>query len=155
MSTGHSRKAAACTPVTPPADAPTWWLRTALGDLGAARALAGSNGVPPRTAVHLAHQAAEKALKAIIASRGDRPDRTHDLVFLRDRCPRAVQLAMAHIDVAALSEALLPARYPAFDEPAIGSTEVQRRLGEASEIIEISTIHLRGLGLLGSELSLA
>ncbi len=141
--------------MTPPADAATWWLKTALGDLGAARALADAIGVPPRTAVHLAHQAAEKALKAIIASHGDRPDRTQDLVYLRDRCPRAVQLAMAHIDVAALSEALLPARYPAYDEPPIGSTEVQRRVGEASEIIKTSTIHLRGLGLLGSELSLA
>lgn len=155
MSTGRSRKAASCTPVTPPADAATWWLRTALGDLDAARALAGSNGVPPRTAVHLAHQAAEKALKAIIASRGDRPDRTHDLVFLRDRCPRAIQLAMAHIDVVALSEALLPARYPAFDEPPIGSTEVQRRLGEATEIIEISKVHLDEIGFQGSGLSSA
>ncbi len=155
MSTGRSRKAASCTPVTPPADAATWWLRTALGDLDAARTLAGSNGVPPRTAVHLAHQAAEKALKAIIASRGDRPDRTHDLVFLRDRCPRAIQLAMAHIDVVALSEALLPARYPAFDEPPIGSTEVQRRLGEASEIIEISQVHLDEHGFQGSGLSSA
>ncbi len=129
------------------AEAAAWWLRTALGDLHAARVLSDADGVPARVAVHLAHQAAEKSLKAVIASGGAEPARTHDLVFLHLRCPTDVQLAMAHIDIVALSAALSVARHPPIDEPPIDDAEVQRRLGEATDMLQISIRHADELGV--------
>ena len=56
-----------------PPEAALWWLRTAIGDLAAARALLAVTAVAPRQAAYLAQQAAEKALKATIAFQGDEP----------------------------------------------------------------------------------
>jgi len=48
------------------------WFRFALGDLAAAKAILADDRLPSRDAAYLAQQAAEKALKATIATRWPR-----------------------------------------------------------------------------------
>ncbi len=62
------------------------WLRRAHDDLGAAgKLLAGSDPFPATAAYHC-QQAAEKALKALVASTGEAIPKTHDLRVLLGRC---------------------------------------------------------------------
>ena len=58
------------------------WLRKAAADLAAATLLLGSDRIDPELAGYHAHQAAEKALKAILVQRGADVPRTHDLARL-------------------------------------------------------------------------
>ena len=60
-------------------DGQAWW-RKAESDLAAARILLESNHAD--TAVYLCQQAAEKALKALLANRGVPFEKTHDLTRL-------------------------------------------------------------------------
>ena len=112
-----------------------WWLRTALGDLAAARALASAAGVAPRHAAHLAQQAAEKALKATIALHGEEPPRTHDLIFLLQVTPRDADLRDAIADIVALSDAQAVARYPDLDDPPYDRDEADRLVRDASRLV--------------------
>ena len=139
--------------MTPSADTATWWLRTSLGDLCGARSLLDADGVPARAAMFFAHQAAEKSLKAVIASGGAEPARTHDLVFLHLRCPTDVQLAMAHIDVDSLSAVLTVSRYPEIDEPPFDREQAALRVADAADVVDIAQRHFDDLGLHGSRLT--
>lgn len=62
------------------------WLDRAHDDLGAARKLLSGPDPFPATAAYHCQQAAEKALKALIASTGERIPKTHDLRVLVERC---------------------------------------------------------------------
>lgn len=129
-------------PVTRPADSAAWWLRTAVGDLAAARTLLGTTSVPARGAAQFAQQAAEKALKAAIASTGEEPTRTHDLVFLILRCDTDVQRTLALVDIADLSAVLSRSRYPEIDDPPISREQATGWLADAQEIIAVAAAHL-------------
>jgi len=121
-----------------PADAAAWWLRTALGDLTAARTILQDDGLPPRLAAYLAQQAAEKALKATIALDGTEPPWTHDVVLLRERAPLAVQVASSGIDTVRLSIATAAARYPEPGDPPYSHDEAALLVSDASELIELA-----------------
>ena len=65
------------------------WLQKASHDLETAqRALHGGNPITDTAAYHC-HQAAEKALKAYLASRFEPLVKTHDLMDLLTRCANA------------------------------------------------------------------
>ena len=100
-----------------------------------------------------AHQAAEKALKAVIASSGAEPTRTHDLVFLHRRCHEDVQAALARVDVDALSAVLTVSRYPEIDEPPFDHEQAALRVADAADVVDIAQRHFDDLGLHGSRLT--
>jgi len=95
-----------------------YWLDLARGDLLAAQVLSADASLPPRVAADLAHQAAEKALKGLIASIGSDPPRSHDLVMLAHRVATRLVPEVGDADLRALTDAHAQARYP--DHPGLG-----------------------------------
>ena len=134
-------------------EAAVWWLRTALGDLAAARALIDSAGVAPRQPAYLAQQAAEKALKATIALQGLEPPFTHDLVLLLARSPDEAGLRGVLVDIVALSGAQTDARYPQPDEPPYDLEEAERLVVDASRLVVAVQDYFDGRGLAGTGLT--
>ncbi len=130
-----------------------WWLRAALGDLAAARALMDVAGVPPRQAAYLAQQAAEKALKATIALQGNEPPLRHDLLFLLDRSPGEARLRDVPVDLVALSGAQTAARYPQLDDPPYDPEEVGQLVMDASRLVVAVQDYFDRLGLAGTDLT--
>ena len=124
-----------------PTDATSWWLRTALGDLAVAQALFEIDSLPARGPAQFAHQAAEKALKAAIASTGSVPVRTHDLVFLALRCGPELRRGLGSIDVAVLSAVLSRSRYPHASDPPIDRDDAARWIADAYEIVAVAARH--------------
>lgn len=124
-----------------------WWLRVALGDFRAARAILGDPAAPPRAAAAFAQQAAEKALKGAIAYDGTDPPRTHDLVALWALL-RARGMNIAEpTDLALLSEAVGGARYPDPDEPPYERSAAGPLIEGAEAVVEAIRIHLRADGM--------
>jgi HEPN domain-containing protein len=118
-----------------PPEAAIWWLRTAIGDLAAARALLAVAAVAPRQAAYLAQQAAEKAIKATIALQGREPPLTHDLLFLLERSPDEAGLSGVLVDIVALSGARAVARDPQPDEPPYDLEEAEQLVADASRLV--------------------
>lgn len=119
-----------------------WWLRLALGELAAARLLGAAGTTPARHAATFAHQTAEKALKAMIASEGATPVRTHDLVYLATRVDPEVRRAMGAVDLVTLGAVLATSRYPATDDPAISRVQAERWVNDAGVILTAVARHL-------------
>jgi HEPN domain-containing protein len=136
-----------------PPEAAVWWLRTAIGDLAAARALLNVAGVAPRQAAYLAQQAAEKAFKATIALQGDEPPLTHDLLFLLERGPDEAGLRGVLVDIVALSGAQGVARYPQLDDPPYEPEEAEKLVADASRLVTAVQDHFDRLGLAGTNLT--
>jgi HEPN domain-containing protein len=136
-----------------PPEAALWWLRTAIGDLAAARALLAVAAVAPRQAAYLAQQAAEKAFKATIALRGDEPPLTHDLLFLLQRSPDDAALRGVLLDIVALSGAQSVARYPQLDDPPYDVEEAQQLVADASRLVIAVQAYFDRLGLAGTGLA--
>ena len=136
-----------------PPEAALWWLRTAIGDLAAARALLAVAAVAPRQAAYLAQQAAEKAIKATIALEGREPPLTHDLLFLLGRSPAEAGLRVVLVDVVALSGAQAVARYPQPDEPPYDFEEAEHLVADASRLVTAVQAHFDALGLGGTGLA--
>ncbi len=138
--------------MTSPADSARWWLRLAAGDLAGARAIITDPAAPPRLAAYLAHQAAEKALKAAISADGRHPALSHDLTGLRmsapdelrDAVPAAVLRPMAFVDVLA--------RYPSRPAEAIDREASELQINAAAEVIGLVTSYLTSTGLDASDL---
>ncbi len=130
-----------------------WWLRTAIGDLAAARALLDVAEVAPRQAAYLAQQAAEKAFKATIALRGVEPPFTHDLLFLLERCPDEAGLRGVLVDIVALSGAQAVARYPQLDDPPYDLEEAEQLVADASRLVVAVQEYFDQRGLAGTGLT--
>jgi HEPN domain-containing protein len=136
-----------------PPEAALWWLRTAIGDLAAARALLAVTAVAPRQAAYLAQQAAEKALNATIALQGDEPPLTHDLLFLVQRSPDDAAFRRVLVDIVALSDAQLVARYPQLDDPPYDLEEAEQLVADASRLVIAVQAYFDDLGLGGTGLA--
>jgi HEPN domain-containing protein len=89
-----------------------YWLELALEDLEAARYLAADPALAARLAAGLAQQAAEKALKAVIAASGREPPRSHDLVALAHGARAVVTLTVDEDALRILTDAHTQSRYP-------------------------------------------
>jgi len=118
-----------------------WWLRTAVGDLQAAQVLLRNESLRPRGSAQFAQQAAEKALKAAIASTGAEPARTHDLVYLARRCRSELQRDIGPIDMAMLSAVLAASRYPVRTDPPINHVDATGWVADAERIVALVAHH--------------
>jgi HEPN domain-containing protein len=134
-------------------EAATWWLRMALGDLAAARALLAVPGVVPRQVAYLAQQAAEKALKATIALEGGEPPLTHDLILLIARCPQEARLRQVDVDIVALSDAQTAARYPDPEDLPYDHDESELLVRDATRLLGAVGDHFNRRGLAGTDLT--
>jgi len=121
------------------------WLALASGDLQAAE-MALTAGLPLRTAAGHAQQAAEKALKAILALDRD-PPRTHDLAALRLMTPSELRDALADVDLDSLTQAGSAGRYPGLDDEAYGPDEAAALAEGARQVLARVTAHLRAAGV--------
>jgi HEPN domain-containing protein len=95
-----------------PLDAAARWLHWAVEDLTLAEHIAGDDDVVPRGACVFAHQAAEKALKALLTARGVEPAKLHDLDRLAARLPEADNVRFDAIDLPELTRWAIEGRYP-------------------------------------------
>jgi HEPN domain-containing protein len=118
-----------------PERAADYWLELALGDLLAARELATNAAVPSRCAASFAHQAAETALKAIVADAGAEPPSTHDLVRLAQQARTTVTLSANVDDLRLLTDAHVQAQYPDPLVPPYAAADVWSMLQIASSIV--------------------
>jgi HEPN domain-containing protein len=112
-----------------------YWLDLARGELEVARHISTNLHLPPRVAVGQAHQAAEKALKARIASFGSDPPRTHDLVALARRVEPMTILDVDDASLGALSDAFIESRYPTYGDPAYDRDEAGELVAIAVRIV--------------------
>ena len=136
-----------------PPEAAVWWLRLALEDLAAARGLLMAEGVAPRQAAYFAQQAAEKALKATIALEGGEPPLTHDLMFLIAKCPQEAGLRHVDVDLVALSDAQVAARYPDPEDPPYDHDESELLVRDATRLLGAVGDHFNRRGLAGTDLT--
>lgn len=123
-----------------------WW-RLAIGDFAGAISIAADKELPPRLAASLAHQAAEKALKAAIALTGNEPPRTHDLVALAMRLTGPWAVGMSVETLRGLSDAHVGLRYPDALEPPLDWADVSEFIQAASLVIEQARLSLERHGL--------
>jgi len=111
------------------------WLHRARDDLGAARKLLAGSDPFAATAAYHCQQAAEKALKAMIASTGDAIPKTHDLRVLLGRC---IPLDQSLDELADACDELTPYatefRYPG-DTPDPGPDQVRGACDLAERIV--------------------
>ena len=89
------------------------WLRWADEDLALAEHTAADPDVVPRGACVWAHQAAEKALKALLILRDIDPPKLHDLDRLAQRLPNDEGSAFVPIELPELTRWSIEGRYPA------------------------------------------
>lgn len=129
-----------------PAELASWWLRIASGDLRAARAALDVSSIPPRHAAYWAHQAAEKALKAVLAAKGTDPPWVHDLVGLADITPESVRGALAPGQLARLTRANAEGRYPGDETMLYDGAEASDLVAEASKVLEVVMTYLASAG---------
>jgi HEPN domain-containing protein len=113
-----------------------WWWRLAIGELAGARALAARHVAPARLAASMAQQAAEKALKALVALDGDEPPRTHDLVALAGSLRSAPAIRSRIDDLQRLTDVLMSSRYPDPTEPSLDWTDVRALIDLAATVTE-------------------
>ena len=89
------------------------WLRWADEDLALAEHTAADLDVVARGACVWAHQAAEKALKALLILRDIDPPKLHDLDRLAQRLPEFEGSAFLSIELPELTRWSIEGRYPA------------------------------------------
>jgi HEPN domain-containing protein len=88
------------------------WLRWAEDDLTLAEHTFADEEVVARGACVWAHQAAEKAIKALLVSHDIDPPKLHDLDRLAQRLPDGEQAAFREIDLPPLTRWAIDGRYP-------------------------------------------
>ena len=112
------------------------WLRYAQEDLIAAESLIVLQTIASRHVCWLAHQAVEKALKAVLVFLQIDFPRRHDLDALRNLMPVGWLLKEEHPDLADLTEWAVEARYPgdwpdATEEDARSAMQQARAVGQS------------------------
>ena len=88
------------------------WLKYAKRDLDSAEFLCGMKPVPVEIICFHCQQAAEKALKAFIVSKGREPKKTHDLVDLQNSCNEYDDFNSLTVDCVTLRNFGVQSRYP-------------------------------------------
>lgn len=120
------------------------WLQLAEEDLTVARHTAADPDLVSRAACTWAHQAAEKALKALLVKDGIDPPKNHDLIRLSQRVDIGLQDRLEALDLAELTRWAIEGRYPdEFVEATKADAERALRTGEA--VLVLVAEHL-GIG---------
>ncbi len=97
------------------------WFRWAEEDLNLAEHAAADTDVVARGACVWAHQAAEKAIKALLAHHDVDPPRLHDLDRLVQRLPEGERAGFDVLELPELTRWAIEGRYPAdVDEATAG-----------------------------------
>jgi HEPN domain-containing protein len=122
---------------------PEYWLGLATEDLACATAILDIGQAQPRHSVGLAAQAAEKALKAAVASVGVEPPRSHDLVALAHRSAKILRITATEHDLRRLSDAHEQARYPTSPRELFDGDEAIELARVAGTIVDDVTAVLR------------
>lgn len=112
-----------------------YWFGLALEDLRVAEKTIADLDLVPRYAAGMAQQAAEKALKAMVAMRGDHPPRTHDLVALARHAGPELTATAGDDQLRLLTDALGLSRYPDPDDTAYDRSEVELLVQVAGSIV--------------------
>ena len=112
---------------------PSDWLRYARSDLELARIVRPDEVLFEGLCFH-AQQAAEKALKAVLISKGIPPPKTHNLRTLLDLLPQEVISSHEIEDAASLSDYAVTSRYPGDFEP-VDEEEYQETIKLAEEVV--------------------
>ncbi len=110
------------------------WLRFAREDVRAAERMLDAADAIARHVCWLAQQGAEKALKALLIAQGIEFPRTHDLDTLLNLSPVAHTWFPSDVDVDALSEWAVEARYPGDWEEA-SRNDAQQAVADACAIV--------------------
>ena len=124
--------------MSPPdrADVARRWLRWADEDLALAEHSAADSDVVARGACVWAHQAAEKALKALLILRDIDPPKLHDLDRLAQRLPRDEGRDFAAIDLPELTRWAIEGRYPA-DLDEATHADAAKAIAVAREVLDV------------------
>ena len=112
------------------------WLRWADEDLALAEHTAADPDVVARGACVWAHQAAEKALKALLILRDIDPPKLHDLDRLAKRLPDDEGSAFGPIELPELTRWSSEGRYPADLDEAVHADAV-RAIAIARQVIDV------------------
>jgi len=123
-----------------PADMAARWLNLARGDLGSATVLLGHQDSALRNVGFLAQQAAEKALKAVLAARDANVPRIHDLTDLLRALgdpPQGLDLD----ELVRLSKWAVGGRYPGNDDNLTRQT-AEALVTTAEQVLRIAEIQV-------------
>lgn len=120
------------------------WLRYAMDDFAAARALHATPGMAARIVGFHAQQAAEKALKALLVLAQTPFPYTHDLARLHGLVGPEHRVT-ARVDWQRLTDFAVDARYPD-DLPDVAPDEVEEALDDADRVVRKALAALRGSG---------
>jgi HEPN domain-containing protein len=112
------------------------WLRWADEDLALAEHSAADADVVARGACVWAHQAAEKAVKALLILRDIDPPKLHDLDRLAQRLPDSEGSAFATIELPELTRWAIEGRYPA-DLDEATHTDATKAIAVAREVLDV------------------
>jgi HEPN domain-containing protein len=118
------------------ADDPQEWISKAREDLLCIDNNLAAAQIPWNAVAFHAQQAAEKALKAYLVSRGETLDRVHDLPFLLNRCRGCgTSLIGLDADCNLLTRYAVQFRYPA-DVPDITDAEGRAASDAARRVVD-------------------
>jgi HEPN domain-containing protein len=112
------------------------WLSFASADLRAARLLLTDAAVPSRIACFHAHQAAEKAVKAVLIAESTPFRKTHDIVVLVGLAPAQLATNLAAVDILVVQPWAVDGRYPG-DLPDATPTEAAEVVATAATILAV------------------
>lgn len=117
------------------------WLRLAQEDLTVARHSAADPELVARAACTWAHQAAEKALKALLVAEGIDPPKSHDLIRLSGRLDAGLYDRLDKLDLAELTRWAIEGRYP---DEFVEATEAdaERAVLTAEAVLAVAAEHL-------------
>jgi HEPN domain-containing protein len=112
------------------------WLRWADEDLALAEHAAADHDVVARGACVWAHQAAEKALKALMILRDIDPPKLHDLDRLTQRLPQGEGAGFDAIALPELTRWSIEGRYPADLDEATHADAV-KAIAVATQVLDV------------------
>lgn len=121
------------------------WLRWADEDLALAEHTAADADVVARGACVWAHQAAEKALKALLILRDIDPPKLHDLDRLAQRLPDNEGSAFAIIELPELTRWSIEGRYPA-DLDEATHADALKAIVVARQVLDVARSHIATKG---------
>jgi HEPN domain-containing protein len=113
---------------------PLDWLRYAHSDLELALVGRSPHVLLEELCFH-AHQAAEKAIKAVLVAKGISFPKTHNIRILLDLLPRDLILPPEGEDAVSLTDYAVTCRYPADVEP-VDEQEYQEAMRLAAAIVQ-------------------
>jgi HEPN domain-containing protein len=124
-------------PPEPQAEEARRWLRWAREDLILAEHIAKDPEVVRRGVCTWAHQAAEKALKALLVARSMDPPKVHDLVRLSRLLDDEDQVPFGDLDLTELTRWAIEGRYPG-DVQEATATDAKVALDTARATVDVA-----------------